>query len=46
MMQAKGLPTYFWAAALAIGVYILNLSPTRVVRNQTPYEAWKVEGQQ
>jgi len=39
-MQAKSLPTYFWAEAVAIIVYILNLSPTRVVCNQTPYEAW------
>ena len=40
MMQAKGLPICFWAEAVATAVYLLNLSPTRAVRNQTPYEAW------
>ena len=40
MMKAKGLPAYFWAEAVATAVYILNLSPTRVVRNRAPYEAW------
>jgi len=41
MMQAKGLSTNFWAEAVAAAaVYILNLSPTRVVRNRTPFEAW------
>jgi len=39
-MQAKGFHTYFWVEAVATMVYILNLSPTRVVRNWTPYEAW------
>ena len=33
MLQAKGLPTCFWAEAVATTVYILNLSPTRAVRD-------------
>lgn len=40
MIQAKGLPIYFWAEAVATAVYLLNLSPTKAVRNQTPFEAW------
>ena len=38
-MQAKSLPAYFWVEAVATELYILNLSPMRVVRNQTSYEA-------
>jgi len=40
MMQARSLPTYLWDEAVVTPVYILNLSPIRDVRNQTPYEAW------
>jgi len=41
MMQARGVPKYFWAEAVATTVYMLNISPTKVVLNQTPYEAWR-----
>ncbi|KAL4317940.1 hypothetical protein GQ457_18G004620 [Hibiscus cannabinus] len=40
MLRAKGLPNQLWAEAVATAVYLLNLSPTRAVLNQTPYEAW------
>ena len=40
MLKAKGLPNNFWAEAINIAVYILNRSPTKVVLNKTPYEAW------
>ena len=41
MMNVVGLPKKFWAEAVATAVYILNISPTKAVLNQTPYEAWK-----
>ncbi|KAL4377627.1 hypothetical protein GQ457_02G041370 [Hibiscus cannabinus] len=40
MLQEKGLPNHFWGEAVATAVYILNISPTRAVPNQTPYEVW------
>ncbi|XP_049358800.1 uncharacterized protein LOC125823464 [Solanum verrucosum] len=39
MMQARGVPKYFWAEVVVTVVYMLNISPTKVVLNQTPYEA-------
>ncbi|GKB30273.1 retrovirus-related pol polyprotein from transposon TNT 1-94 [Tanacetum coccineum] len=40
MLKEKGLPDSFWAKSVACVVHILNLSPTKVVWDQTPYEAW------
>ncbi|CAL9020712.1 unnamed protein product, partial [Prunus brigantina] len=40
MMNEKGLPKHFWAEAVFTAVYILNRSPTKVVKNKTPFEAW------
>lgn len=40
MLKAKGLPNKFWAEGISTAVYLLNLSPTRAVPNQIPYEAW------
>jgi len=40
MLQARRLPNQFWAEAVATSVYLLNISPTKAVMNQTPYEAW------
>ncbi|KAL4273006.1 hypothetical protein GQ457_13G030250 [Hibiscus cannabinus] len=40
MLQARRLSNQFWAEAVATSVYLLNLSPTRVVMNKTPYETW------
>ena len=41
MLQAKGLSNQFWAEAIATSVYLLNLSPTRAIMNQTPFKAWR-----
>lgn len=40
LLKAKGLPDLFWGEAVATAVYLLNISPTKVVLNQSPYEAW------
>ncbi|KAK9111245.1 hypothetical protein Scep_018764 [Stephania cephalantha] len=40
MLKASGLSNEFWAEAVATSIYLLNISPTRAVMNQTPYEAW------
>ncbi|KAF2320532.1 hypothetical protein GH714_028041 [Hevea brasiliensis] len=40
LLKAKELPDYFWGEAVATAVYLLNISPTKAVLNQTPYEAW------
>lgn len=41
LLKGKGLPNQYWAEAVATSVYLLNISPTKAVMNQTPYEAWK-----
>ena len=41
MMATSGISKEFWAEGVATTVYLLNISPTKAVRNQTPYEAWK-----
>ena len=41
MLKAKRLSDKFWGEAVATTVYLLNISPTRAVYNQTSYEAWK-----
>ncbi|XP_016556910.1 uncharacterized protein LOC107856406 [Capsicum annuum] len=41
MMEGRSLPKCFWAEAVATTVYFLNISLTKVVNNQTPYEAWR-----
>ncbi|GJW31679.1 retrovirus-related pol polyprotein from transposon TNT 1-94 [Tanacetum coccineum] len=38
--KAKGYAKLFWAEGVATAVYILNISPTKAVWDQTPYEAW------
>ncbi|KAK9165308.1 hypothetical protein Scep_000499 [Stephania cephalantha] len=40
MLKASDLSNEFWAEAVVIYIYLLNLSPTRFVMNQTPYEDW------
>ena len=40
MLKGKGLPNKFWAEAVYTSAYLLNRSPTKAVRNKTPYEAW------
>ena len=39
MLEENKIPNSFWAEAAATAVYLLNLSPTKAVKNQTPYEA-------
>ena len=40
MLKQKGMPDSFWAEGVATAVYILDISPTKAVWDQTPYEAW------
>lgn len=40
LLNARGLPVHFWGEAVATAVYLLNISPTKAVLDQTPYEAW------
>ncbi|CAL1414133.1 unnamed protein product [Linum trigynum] len=39
MLKGKKLPTKFWAEAANTTIYIIKRSPTKAVRNKTPYEA-------
>ena len=39
MLFGAKLPQRFWAEALSTAVYLRNLSPTKAVKNITPYEA-------
>ena len=41
MMQGKNLPKRYWAEAVHTAVHILNRSPTKAVKDLTPYEAWQ-----
>jgi transposase InsO family protein len=40
MLLERKIPKTFWLEAVNWTVYILNRSPTLVVKNQTPEEAW------
>eukprot|EP01018_Ginkgo_biloba_P015112 Gb_29066 [translate_table: standard] len=40
MLKSMNLPNDYWSEAVAIAVYILNHSPTKLVKNITPKEAW------
>ena len=40
MLKAKSLPNTFWAEAIHTSVFILNRSPTKAVKDKTPFEAW------
>ncbi|KAL0345815.1 UNVERIFIED_CONTAM: hypothetical protein Sradi_4412800 [Sesamum radiatum] len=40
MLKCKGVPNLYWAEVVHTVVYILNWSPTKAVRNKTPFEAW------
>ena len=40
MLKSKGLPNKLWAEAVSTAVYLLNISPTKAVKNKTPTEAW------
>ena len=41
MIQDRGVPKYLWVEAVATVVYMLNISPTKVVLNKIPYKAWR-----
>jgi len=40
MLKKEELPNKFWVKVVNIIAYIFNRSPTKVVQNQTPFEAW------
>ncbi|CAL2228324.1 unnamed protein product [Prunus armeniaca] len=40
MLKAKGLPNVFWAEAIHTSVFILNRSPTKSIKDMSPFEAW------
>jgi hypothetical protein len=40
MLKEKGLTKQFWAKAVACSTYLLNLCPTKSVKNIIPQEAW------
>ncbi len=41
MLSDAQLPSAFWAEALSMATYLRNLSPTKAVKDMTPFEAWK-----
>lgn len=40
LLKSLGVPAKFWRVAVCTAVYLLNRSPTKSVKNMTPYEAW------
>jgi hypothetical protein len=40
MLHEKNLPKKFWAEAANTAVFLQNRLLTRVVKDQTPFEAW------
>eukprot|EP00253_Pinus_taeda_P030272 PITA_30272 len=40
MLQHMNVPNKFWAEAVFTAVYLLNRSPTQVVKGKTPKEVW------
>ena len=40
MLQSKGVNLCFWAEAINCANYIVNHTPTKVLKNITPEEAW------
>lgn len=40
LMKHWNLPNKLWAEVVNTAVYLLNISPTRAVKNKTPYESW------
>lgn len=41
LLKEKGMPAMFWGEAVRHSIYILNRVPTKVLKGETPYEAWK-----
>lgn len=40
LLKCGNLPLKFWGEVVSTAIYIINRSPTQVVSNKTPYEAW------
>ncbi|GAU38979.1 hypothetical protein TSUD_378550 [Trifolium subterraneum] len=40
MVKQKGLPHRFWGEAVSTAVYILNISPTKKLKDKVPEEVW------
>jgi transposase InsO family protein len=40
MLKAKTMPAAFWGEAVSTAVFILNRSPTKALKDKTPYEVW------
>ena len=40
MLKTKSLPKELWAEAVNWSVYLLNMCPTKTVKDVTPEEAW------
>ena len=43
LLKARVVPRTFWGEAVSTVVFILNRSPTKALKNKTPYEAWHSE---
>ena len=43
MLADAKLPHSFWAEALSTAVYLKNRSPTKALKDMTPFEAWRNE---
>jgi len=43
MLANAKLPQKFWAEALSTAAYLRNRSPTKAVKQMTPFEAWTNE---
>ena len=40
MLNEKDLPDFYWTEAVAIAVYIMNMTPTAVIHGMTPEERY------
>jgi transposase InsO family protein len=40
MLKENHLSNHFWGEGVACSVYVLNISPTKSVKNKVPQEAW------
>lgn len=46
LLNARGLLVHYWGEEVAAVVYLLNISPTKVVSNKTQCQAWMGQKQQ
>jgi len=40
LLKSMGVPAKFWGEAVRAAVYLLNRSPTKILKGKTPYEVW------